>query len=69
MFNLGLLCGKYLQHQKSLYHVFVDFKKAFDIVWYAALWVTMRPYNINDNLIRTIECLYKTTSAVHMTTT
>ena len=46
-----------LQHQQSLYHVFVDFKKAFDRVWHAALWEIMRLYNINNNLIRTIECL------------
>ena len=54
----NLLCEKYLQRQQSLYHVFVDFKKAFDRVWHAALWATMGLYNINDNLIRTIECLY-----------
>ena len=66
IFNLRILCEKYLQHQQSLYHVFVDFKKAFDRVWHAALWATMRLYNINDNLIRTIECLYnKATSAVY----
>ena len=63
MFNLRILCEKYLQHQQSLYHVF---KKAFDRVWHAVLWATMRPYNINDSLIRTIECLYnKATSAVY----
>ena len=61
IFNPRILCEKYLQH-----HVFVDFKKAFDSVWHAALWATMRLYNINDNLIRTIECLYnKVTSAVY----
>ena len=32
IFNLRILCEKYLQHQQSLYHVFVDFKKAFDRV-------------------------------------
>ena len=32
MFNLRILCEKYLQHQQSLHHVFVDFKKAFDRV-------------------------------------
>ena len=64
--NLRILCEKYLQHQQSLYHVFVHFKKAFDRVWYAALWATIRPYNINDNLIKTIECPYnKATSAVY----
>ena len=66
IFNLRILCEKYLQHQQSLYRVFVDFKKASDRVWHAALWATMRLYNINGNLIRTIECLYnKATSAVY----
>ena len=32
MFNLRILCEKYLQHQQDLYHVFIDFKKAFDRV-------------------------------------
>ena len=66
IFKLRVLCEKYLQHQQSLYHVFVDFKKAFNRVWHAALWTTMRLYSINANLIRTIECLYdKVTSAVY----
>ena len=34
-------------------------KKAFDRVWHAALWATMRKYNISANLIRTIEQLYE----------
>ena len=67
IFNLRILCEKYLQHQQNLYHVFFDFKKAFDRVWHAALWATMRKYNISANLVRTIEQLYdKATSAVQM---
>ena len=63
-FNLRILCDKCLQHQQNFYHVFVDIKKAFDRVWHAALWATMRLYNVNDNQIRTIECLCnKATSA------
>ena len=30
IFNLRILCEKYLQHQQDFYHVFIDFKKAFD---------------------------------------
>ena len=64
IFNLRILCEKYLQHQQNLYHVF---KKAFDRVWHAALWATMRKYNISANLVRTIEQLYdKATTAVQM---
>ena len=67
IFNLRILCEKYLQHQQNLYHVFIDFKTAFDRVWHAALWATMRKYNISANLVRTIEQLYdKATSAVQM---
>ena len=28
--NLRILCEKYLKHQQDLYHVFIDFKKAFN---------------------------------------
>ena len=36
-------------------------------VWHAALWATMRKYNISANLVRTTEQLYdKATSAVQM---
>ena len=42
IFNLRILCEKYLQHQQDLYHVFIDFKRAFDRVWHAALWATMK---------------------------
>lgn len=65
IFNLRIICERYLQHQQHLYHVFVDFKKAFDRVWHAALWSTMRKYNINANLVRVIKQLYnKATSTV-----
>ncbi|KAI0240103.1 hypothetical protein LSAT2_009185 [Lamellibrachia satsuma] len=65
IFNLRILCEKHLQHQQSLYHVFIDFKKAFDKVWHAALWATMKKYNIGSKLVRTIEHLYdNATSAV-----
>ena len=58
IFKLRILCEKYLQHQQSLYHVFIDFKKALDKVWHAALWATMMKYNIGSKLVRTIEHLY-----------
>ena len=65
IFNLRILGEKYLQHQQNLYHVFIDFKKAFDRVWHEALWATRRKYNINASIIRAIENLYdKAKSAV-----
>ena len=32
IFNLRILCEKYLQHQQDLYRVFIDFKNALDRV-------------------------------------
>ena len=54
-FNLKILEEKYLQHQQNLYHVFIDFKKAFDRVWHETLWANMRKYNINASIIQAIE--------------
>ena len=43
----------------------MESKKTFDRVWRAALWATMKKYNISINLIRVIKNPYdKTTSAV-----
>ena len=58
IFNLQILCEKYLQHQRDLYHVFIDFKKTFDRVWHAALWATMKKYNISTTLIPVIQNLF-----------
>ena len=67
IFNLCILCEKYLQHQQDLYHVFIDFKKAFDGVWHSALWATMKKHNISTNIIRVIKHLYdKATIAVFL---
>ena len=65
IFKSRILCEKHIQRQKDRYHVFTDLKKAFDRVWHAALWATMKNYNISANLIRVIKHLYdKVTSAV-----
>ena len=65
IFHLRILGEKYLQHQQNLYHVFIDFKKAFDWVWHRALWATMWKYNINASIKRNIKNLYdKAQSAV-----
>ena len=50
---------------KSSVRYIIEFKKAFDRVWPAALWATMKKYNISTNLIQVIKNLYnKATSAV-----
>ena len=49
IFNLRNLCEKYMQHQQDLYHVFIDFKRAFNRVWQAALWANKD--NVSAKLI------------------
>ena len=51
IFNGRVLCEKYFQYQQDLYSVFKGFKKSFDRVLHAALWATMKKYNISPNLI------------------
>ena len=58
IFNLRILCEKYLHHQQDLYHIFIHVKMAFDRLWHAALWATMKKYNISTSLIRVIRNLY-----------
>ena len=65
IFNLRVLCEKYSQHQQDIFHVFIDYKKAFDRVWHDALWATMKNYNMGQKLVMSIQQLYKNaTSAV-----
>ena len=60
LFNLRILCEKQLHHQRNIYHVFIDFNKAFDRVWHEALWATMKKFNISGKLIETIKVSTKT---------
>ena len=55
IFNLRIIQEKYTEHQNPLYHIFIDFKKAFDRIWHAALWDTMKIFNI----IKVIQSLYE----------
>ena len=54
---------KHLQHQKELFHNFIDFKKAFDRVWHEGLWHVMRSFGIEEGLIQIIQALYNTASS------
>ena len=65
IFNCRLLIEKHIQHQKDLFHNFIDFKKAFDRVWHDGLWFILRDFNIDDGLVQIIQALYAhSTSAV-----
>ena len=65
IFNCRVLIEKHLQHQRDLFHNFIDFKKAFNWVWHDGLWHVLRGFNIEKGLIQVIQTLYDhATSAV-----
>ena len=65
IFNVRPLIDKHVDHQQGLYHNFIDFKKAFDLVWHKGLWRVMQIYNIDEGLVTLLESLHgPSTSAV-----
>ena len=63
IFNCRVLIEKHLQHQRDLFHNFIDFKKAFDRVWHDGLWWVLRSFNVEEGLVQVIESLYKNASS------
>lgn len=58
-YSVLVLHKKYLKHQQNPYHVFIDFKKAFDSVWHKVLY-EMNKYNLGKK----IQQLFKVSSTV-----
>ena len=54
-----MICEKYRELGKPVYHTFVDYKKCFDRIWQNGLWAVMRRFNISRGIINSIEALYK----------
>jgi len=63
IFNCRLIIEKHLQHQRDLYHNFIDFKKAFDRVWHEGLWSVLRGFNVEEELVQIIQALYEHSSS------
>ena len=59
IFNCRAIMANHIQHQRGLFHSFVNFKKAFDIVWQAGLWQVLRIFNIEEGLVQAIQALYE----------
>ena len=63
IFNCRVIIEKHLQHQRDLFHNFIDFKKAFDRVWHDGLWHVLRGYNTDERLAGVIQALYEHSSS------
>ena len=54
IFNSRVITEKHLQHQRELFHSFIDFKNVFDRVWHAGLWQVLKSFNIDECLVQAI---------------
>ena len=63
IFNSLVITEKHLQHRCDLFHTFIDFKRAFDRVWYAGLWQVFRSFNIEEGLVQAIQALHEYSSS------
>ena len=60
IFSSRVIIEKHPQHHRSLFHNFLDFKKAFGIIWHAGLWQVLRGYNIDEGVVRAIQAIMRT---------
>jgi hypothetical protein len=58
LFVLSSIVQKYINDNKRLYCVFVDFKKAFDSVYRNALWLKLHKSGIRGKLLRIVKDMY-----------
>ena len=56
IFNCRIMMEKHLQHQKELYHNFIE-------LWHEGLWHVLRGFGIEEGLIQTIQSLYNSASS------
>ena len=55
--STAVIIAKHLEHQRSLYHNFIDFKKAFDRVCHDSLWNVLIGGTIDGGFIKVIHAL------------
>ena len=63
---LRLIAEKYREVDQEVYNCFVDFKKAFDLVWHDGLWAVLRSYGVSLKLITLLRNIYKDAVAAVM---
>ena len=56
--NCRLIMEKFIDQQRQVYHNFIDYKKAFDIVWHEGLCHEMSFFGIGNDIIQCTRSLY-----------
>ena len=58
IFIVRQLCEKYREYGRTAWHVFVDYRQAYDSVHRPSLWIILKRFNIPQKLIRLIKMCY-----------
>ena len=57
IFDCSVIIAKHLEHQRSMCHNFIDFKKAFDRVCHNSLWKVLIGGATDGGFIKVIQAL------------
>ena len=57
IFDCRVIIAKHLEHQRSLYHNFIEFNKAFGSVCHNSLWKVLIGGTIDGDFIKVIQAL------------
>ena len=63
---LRLIAEKHREVNQDVYNCFVDFKKAFDLVWHEGLWAVLQSYGVSQKLITILKNIYREATAAGM---
>ena len=61
IFALRQISEKYWEYDKDTWHIFVDFKQAYDSVHRRSMWNILRSFRVPEKLIRLITACYRNT--------
>ncbi|MCU7801013.1 MAG: reverse transcriptase family protein [gamma proteobacterium symbiont of Lucinoma myriamae] len=63
MFILIAIVRKFLNENKKLYCSFIDFRKAFDLVYRNGIWFKLLQMGVSCKLVKTVQSLYHNVKA------
>ena len=63
IFTIRQILEKYREYNKDNYHLFIDFKQAYDSVHRHSVWNILAQYNVPSKMIRLVKACYKNSRA------
>uniref|UniRef100_H3B0L2 Reverse transcriptase domain-containing protein n=1 Tax=Latimeria chalumnae TaxID=7897 RepID=H3B0L2_LATCH len=57
LFVIRQISEKYIEHNRTCYNNFIDFKQVFDSIWQKGIWQVLRMYGIPEKLIKSMSAV------------